>query len=283
MKRLGILTGGGDCPGLNAVIRIVVKAAHRDYGAETVGFLDAFAGLVQNRHRVLSVGDVSGLASVGGTILGTSNKADPFNHPIVRNGKTVREDLSDQAIANFRKLELDALVVVGGDGTQRTALRLVEDGAKVIGVPKTIDNDLMVNDHTPGFPSAAKFVASAFAGVNQDNAALKGVYVGVVMGRHAGFLTAAAAGAKVYGDDGPHLIYLPERTFNMNNFVKDVKRVYNKLGRCVIAVSEGIHDKKGTPIVTKMAKSVEKDAHGNIQLSGTGALADVLCDEIKAK
>ncbi|ABK44425.1 6-phosphofructokinase [Magnetococcus marinus MC-1] len=150
-------------------------------------------------------------------------------------------------------------------------------------IPKTIDNDLMANDHTPGFPSAAKFVACAFAGVNMDNRALPGVYVGVVMGRHAGFLTGAAAMARVFADDGPHLIYVPERTFDMNTFLADVKSTYDKYGRCIVAVSEGVHDAEGTPIVTKLQENVERDAHGNVQLSGTGALADLLCDEIKAK
>lgn len=185
--------------------------------------------------------------------------------------------------------DIGTFFYIGGNDSSDAARIIAEHAQKTghdltcIHIPKTIDNDLMVNDHTPGFPSAAKFVASAFAGVNQDNAALKGVYVGVVMGRHAGFLTAASAGARLYSEDGPHLIYLPERTFNMNNFVRDVKRTYKQHGRCIVAVSEGIHDAKGSPIITSMMKSVEKDAHGNIQLSGTGALADLLCDQIKAK
>jgi 6-phosphofructokinase len=139
------------------------------------------------------------------------------------------------------------------------------------------------NDHTPGFPSAARFVTQAFAGVNLDNAALPGVYVGVVMGRHAGFLTAASAMAKKFPDDGPHLIYLPERTFVLEQFLADVKATYARFGRCVVAVSEGIHDAAGTPILSLMAKQLEHDAHGNVQLSGTGALADLLCEEIKSR
>ncbi|PCI40981.1 MAG: 6-phosphofructokinase [Rhodospirillaceae bacterium] len=185
--------------------------------------------------------------------------------------------------------EIDTFFYIGGNDSSDAA-RIVAEHAQKIGhdltcihIPKTVDNDLMVNDHTPGFPSAAKFVASAFTGINQDNKALKGVYVGVLMGRHAGFLTAASAGARLYSEDGPHLIYLPERTFNMTSFLKDVKRVYDKYGRCIVAVSEGIHDAKGAPIITKLMKNIEKDAHGNIQLSGTGALADLLCDQIKAK
>jgi 6-phosphofructokinase len=154
---------------------------------------------------------------------------------------------------------------------------------RCIHIPKTIDNDLVGNDHTPGFPSAARFVAQAFAGANLDNAALPGVYVGVVMGRHAGFLTAAAALGKKFSDDGPHLIYLPERTFVLDQFLADVKQTYARYGRCVIAVSEGIHDASGEAIASLLSKEVERDAHGNVQLSGTGALADLLCDEIKAK
>src|SRR6185369_17267176 len=145
----------------------------------------------------------------------------------------------------------------------------------------TIDNDLVANDHTPGFPSAARFVAQAFAGANLDNAALPGVYLAVVMGRNAGFLTAASALGRRFPEDGPHLIYLPERTFSLERFLADVKSQYERLGRCVIAVSEGIHDDSGKAIAEKLAKNVERDAHGNVQLSGTGALADLLCDEIR--
>jgi 6-phosphofructokinase 1 len=154
---------------------------------------------------------------------------------------------------------------------------------RCIHIPKTIDNDLVLNDHTPGFPSAARFVAQAFAGANLDNAALPGVYLAVVMGRHAGFLTAASALGKKFADDGPHLIYLPERTFEIPKFLADVKAVHDRYGRCVIAVSEGIHDASGQPIAAQLAKDLERDAHGNVQLSGNGALADLLCEEIKAK
>lgn len=178
---------------------------------------------------------------------------------------------------------------IGGNDSSDT-VRIVSEEARrggyplrCIHIPKTIDNDLMANDHTPGFPSAARFVVQSFAGANLDNAALPGVYVGVVMGRHAGFLTAAAALARTYPDDGPHLVYLPERAFALESFLADVKAVHDRLGRCVIAVSEGIHDATGTPIATQLSRQVERDAHGNVQLSGTGALADLLCGEIKAK
>ena len=189
----------------------------------------------------------------------------------------------------LRAHEIEHFFYIGGNDSSDT-VRIVSLEAhkagyplRCIHIPKTIDNDLVGNDHTPGFPSAARFVAQAFAGANLDNAALPGVYVGVVMGRHAGFLTAAAALGKKFPDDGPHLIYLPERTFVLERFLADVKATYERYGRCVIAVSEGIHDASGEPIASLLAKEVERDAHGNVQLSGTGALADLLCDEIKDK
>src|SRR5437762_1863449 len=181
--------------------------------------------------------------------------------------------------------EIGQFFYIGGNDSSDT-VRIVSESARQAGyplrcmhIPKTIDNDLVGSDHTPGFPSAARFVVQAFAGSNLDNAALPGVYVGVVMGRHAGFLTAAAALGRTCADDGPHLIYLPERTFVLEQFLADVKAAQERFGRCVIAVSEGIHDASGTPIASLLAKEVERDAHGNVQLSGTGALADLLCDE----
>lgn len=177
---------------------------------------------------------------------------------------------------------------IGGNDSSDT-VRIVNQEAeksnyefRAIHVPKTIDNDLMVNDHTPGFGSAARFVACAFMGVNLDNLALPGVYIGVVMGRHAGFLTAASSLARKYPDDGPHLVYVPERAFDLDVFVRDVQKVHHQFGRCVIAVSEGIQDKDGKAIITKLSQGpIEKDAHGNVQLSGTGALGDLLGDYIK--
>ncbi|HHV37480.1 MAG TPA: 6-phosphofructokinase [Candidatus Cloacimonetes bacterium] len=178
---------------------------------------------------------------------------------------------------------------IGGNDSADT-VRIVNEEAqnsdydfRAIHIPKTIDNDLLVSDHTPGYGSAARFVASAFAGVNLDNRALPGVYIGIVMGRHAGFLTAAAAMGQKYDDDGPHLIYLPERPFTQEKFLKDVKESYERYGRCIIAVSEGIVDESGTPIITQLTENVERDAHGNVQLSGTGILGDLLADLVRDK
>jgi len=175
-----------------------------------------------------------------------------------------------------------------GGNDSADAVRIVNDNARNAGyelrcihIPKTIDNDLRVTDHCPGYGSAAKFVALAFAGANLDNRSLPGVYIAVVMGRNAGFLTAASAFARKYEDDGPHLIYLPERQFRKESFVKDVEQVYKKFGRCIVAVSEGILGEDNKPVITQLMDNAETDAHGNVQLSGTGALGDLLADLIK--
>jgi 6-phosphofructokinase 1 len=176
---------------------------------------------------------------------------------------------------------------IGGNDSA-DAVRIVKEEAKQSGyefravhIPKTIDNDLVLNDHTPGYGSAARFVAQAFIGANLDNASLPGVYIAVIMGRNAGFLTAASAAARTYPGDGPHLIYLPERPFDVDKFLKDVRGLYDRFGRCVVAASEGIRDADGNPIITKLVDRVERDAHGNIQLSGTGALGDLLAESVK--
>lgn len=186
----------------------------------------------------------------------------------------------------FKAHDVRYFFYIGGNDSADT-VRIVNEEAersnyefRAIHIPKTIDNDLMVNDHTPGYGSAARFVAQSFIGLNLDNRALPGVHVGVVMGRHSGFLTAASSIAQKYPDDGPHLIYLPERAFKTEDFLRDVKRVYDQHGRCVIAVSEGIQDEFGVPIMAKLGAR-EKDSHGNVSLSGTGALGDLLTQYIK--
>jgi 6-phosphofructokinase len=206
---------------------------------------------------------------------------------------------------------------IGGNDSADT-VRIVNQEAEKAGyefraihIPKTIDNDLVVNDHTPGYGSAARFVASAFTGANLDNRSLPGVYIAVVMGRNAGFLTAASAIARKYPDDGPHLIYLPERSFDPDRFIKDVERVFAEHGRCVVAVSEGISLPNGTELATEFAgkakdafgqlklsgdavvdrmlqayvrqfSEAKRDPHGHVQLSGTGTLADTLSAYVKA-
>jgi 6-phosphofructokinase len=190
---------------------------------------------------------------------------------------------------SFAKNDVRYFFYIGGNDSSDTA-RIVNEMASQEGyelrafhIPKTIDNDLEHNDHTPGFPSAARFVAQALMGDQLDNAALPGIKVDIIMGRHAGFLTAASMLARTREGDGPHLIYVPEVSFDLDRFVTDVDRVFTKHGRCIVAVSEGIHDADGNSIAAQLAETVEKDAHGNVQLSGTGALGDHLVGLIKQR
>jgi 6-phosphofructokinase 1 len=187
----------------------------------------------------------------------------------------------------LRKYDIRQFFYIGGNDSAEST-HIINEQARKVGydlrcyhIPKTIDNDLRENDHTPGFGSAARFVACASMGDNLDCRALPGVKINIIMGRHAGFLTAAAALARVYPDDGPHLIYLPERPFSLDRFAADIERVHGKLGRCVAAVSEGIADENGVAIAAMFSKEV--DSHGNVQLSGTGALGDLLANEVKAR
>ena len=201
--------------------------------------------------------------------------------------KPTREDCR-RIFEEFRRLSVGYFFYIGGndsaDAARIVAERAAATGAplQVVHVPKTIDCDLLVNDHTPGYGSAARFVACAFRGDDLDNRALGGVKIDVVMGRDAGFLAAASALARQRPDDGPHLIYLPEVPFSEDRFVKDVKAAMKKFGRCVIAVSEGIRGRDGVAIGAKLG-SGEVDSHGNVQMSGTGALGDALARLVKAK
>ena len=197
--------------------------------------------------------------------------------------KPTREEC-EQVLAVLKAHDIRYFFYIGGNDSAETAHILNEialaDGydVRLFHVPKTIDNDLRVTDHCPGYGSAAKFVACATLGDDLDNRSLPGIKVNVVMGRHAGWLTAASTLARRRDGDGPHLVYVPERVFSLDAFLADVDRVYSRLGRCLIAVSEGIHDAAGEPIY----KSKEVDAHGNVQLSGSGALGDWLAAQIKA-
>ena len=188
----------------------------------------------------------------------------------------------------FKRRKVGYFFYIGGNDSADVA-RIVAEEAEKDGyplvcyhIPKTIDNDLRTCDHTPGFGSAARFVASALKGDDLDNRALGGVKIDIIMGRDAGFLTAASALARVRRDDGPHLIYLPERPFSLDGFVADVQAAMKRFGRCVVAVSEGIREADGTPIAARFANG-ERDSHGNLQLSGTGALGDALAAHLKAK
>jgi 6-phosphofructokinase 1 len=194
----------------------------------------------------------------------------------------------------FKKHDVRYFFYIGGNDSAETAHIISKVAAdakydlRIIHVPKTIDNDLLVTDHCPGYGSAAKFVASAFIGDDLDNRALKGVKINIIMGRNAGFLTAASILARQREDDGPHLVYLPERAFDVDQFVNDVQEVFDRIGRCLVAISEGIADKDGKLWAEKVSvlrqENLMKDAFGNLQLSaGAGSLADYLAGTLRNK
>jgi 6-phosphofructokinase len=193
-------------------------------------------------------------------------------------------EVCSQVLERFKQHDVRFFFYIGGNDTAETAHIINEMAAQdgyaltCMHCPKTIDNDLRVTDHCPGYGSAAKFVAQAFMGDNLDNRSMGGIKINVVMGRNAGWLTAASALARIFPDDGPHLIYCPESDFSMPQFGGDVLKVYQRLGRCVIALSEGIHGIGGADIVDLG----ETDSHGNKQLSGSGALGDYVAAQLKS-
>ena len=273
-----IAQGGGPTAVINqSLVGAVLEARKYPQVTRIYGALNGVSGVINEQFLDLTQETEHNLEMVANTpssaLLSTRDKPDA--------------EYCRKMFEVMRAHDIRYFFYIGGNDSSDT-VRIVSEHAKregyelrAVHIPKTIDNDLMVNDHTPGFGSAARFVAQAFMGVNLDNRALPGVYIGVVMGRHAGFLTAASAMAQQFPDDGPHLIYLPERCFDADKFLADVKSVYDKYGRCVIAISEGVQDEDGVPIITKFADKVEKDAHGNVQLSGSGALGDVLSKHIR--
>ncbi len=280
MQNILVAQGGGPTAVINQSLVGVVLEARRQAGiGQIYGARHGVRGIVNEdfidlRHETAH--NLEAVAATPASALGSTR-----DKPDAAYCQKMLRVLQAHGIGQF--------FYIGGNDSSDT-VRIVSEQAQAAGhplrcvhIPKTIDNDLVGSDHTPGYPSAARFVAQAFAGANLDNAALPGVYLAVVMGRHAGFLTAASALGRCRADDGPHLIYLPERVFELPRFLAEVQAVYSRLGRCVVAVSEGIHDAAGNPILAQLTPTLERDAHGNVQLSGTGALADLLCDQIKAQ
>jgi len=198
VKRIGILTGGGDCPGINAVIRAVAKKAILQYGWEVIGIEDGYDGLIRDRHRKLSSNDISGILAVGGTILGASKISNPYRYAIEEGSAVVFKDVSKQAIKNFSKLEIDALVCIGGDGTLGIAHKLFRDGVPLVGVPKTIDNDLKGTDITFGFDSAVAIATEAIDRIHTTAQSHHRIMIIEVMGNRAGWIALyAGVAAKV--------------------------------------------------------------------------------------
>jgi 6-phosphofructokinase 1 len=271
---------GGPTGVINASLVGVIEEAKKHTEIENIyGAIHAVAGMVKDDFidlGKLSADELEVVAASPSSAIGTSrDKPD--------------KEYCARILEVFKKRNIRYFFYIGGNDSANTAhiLNTMADEAnfdiRSFHIPKTVDNDLLVTDHCPGFGTAAKFEACALMGDDLDNRALPGVKIDVIMGRHAGFLTAAAALGRQRDDDGPHLIYVPERPVSMEKFLSDVDGFCKKLGRCVIAVSEGICDADGVTWAKKLAEQAEVDAHGNIQLSGTGALADFLAGQVKSE
>jgi len=245
ITRIGVLTGGGDCPGLNAVIRAVTKSAIYGHGLEVWGIEDGYLGLIDNRMHPLTAASVSNILAQGGTILGSCNKANPFNFSIRQGDSIVKRDVSDWVMRNVAARHLDALVVIGGDGTMAGAASLIEKGLKVVGVPKTIDNDLVGTDVTFGFDTAVSTATDALDKVHTTASSHHRVMVVELMGRYAGWIALHAGIAS-----GADVILVPEIPFDLD-LVADMCSRRSKYGKrfTIIAVAEGAKPVGGEMIV----------------------------------
>ena len=277
-----IAQGGGPTAVINQTVAgAVLKVRKRHAGARVLGARHGVRGVRDGDFVDLTDMSEDELRLIGNTpsaALGsTRDKPDAA--------------YCEQVLKGLQKAGADAFIYIGGNDTSGTQQILTDAaGGKIafVHAPKTIDNDLVENDHTPGFMSAAEFVAGAFLSVDLDFRALPGIYVGIVMGRHAGFLTAASAAWRLDEDSGPHLVYVPERAFSVDRFIDDVKAALGRHQRCVVAVSEGVSTGDGRSLVESIVGSdrIERDAHGNVKLSGSDlnrAFEQALSDRLPGK
>jgi 6-phosphofructokinase len=275
-----VAQSGGPTAVINESLVGVVEEAKKHSEIENLyGALNAVAGVIKDRFidlKKVSADTLKQVAASPCSALGSSrDKPD--------------KEYCQKILDVFKKRDIRYFFYIGGNDSANT-LHIINTIAAKAGyelrafhIPKTIDNDLLVTDHCPGYGSAAKFEAYALMGDDLDNRSLPGIKIDVIMGRNAGFLTAATTLGKQRDDDGPHLLYFPERPVSMDKFIGDIEGVYKRLGRCVVAVSEGVRDTDGVTWAEKLAKGIETDAHGNVQLSGTGALADFLAQQVRDK
>ena len=269
-KKIGILTAGGDCPGLNAVIRGVTKSAINEYDMEVIGFYDGFLGLIERRYDFLRFERVSGILNQGGTILGSSNKADPFAHLVPKGDKKMKVDVSDQCMDLYNDLGLHALICVGGDGTMAVAGKMAQKGAKIIGLPKTIDKDLMETDSTFGFDTARAIATEAIDRIHTTAQSHHRVMLVEVMGRNAGWL-ALESGIASGGD----IILIPEIPYDLNE-IMNVVRQRSRFGSrfSIIVVSEGAMPIGGAQTVQKMVE----DSPDPVRLGG---ISHIIANQIE--
>ena len=273
---------GGPTSVINRSLVGFIKEALKSDFEEILGAKHGLQGMLTKDFVDLSKLNESQLYGIGRTpaaALGSVRK------------KPTEKDI-EKLISIFEKENIRNFYYIGGNDSAETAY-LVAEGARSVGfemkafhIPKTVDNDLLETDHSPGYGSAARFVAHAFQGDDADTRSLKGIKINILMGRHAGWLTAASTLGKATEDDGPHLVYVPEKIFDVESFIREVQDVYDSLGRCLVAVSEGVHNEKGEYFLQTYANQTgsglagKKDSHGNIQLSGSAALGDTLANII---
>lgn len=278
-RTIVIAQGGGPTAVINQTMAgAVVEARRRDSNVRILGALHGVRGVRDGRFVDLGAlphDELMRIANTPSAALGsTRDKPDAA--------------YCEQVLGGLKKVDASAFIYIGGNDTAGTQAILSDASGSTIAcvhAPKTIDNDLMENDHTPGFISAGEFVAAAFLSVDLDFRALPGIYVGIVMGRHAGFLTAAASAWRLDENGGPHLTYVPERAFDRARFVDDIRSVMARHGRCIVAMSEGVSGADGRSLVENLvpAEMLERDAHGNVRLSGTDlgqAIERILAEDL---
>jgi ATP-dependent phosphofructokinase / diphosphate-dependent phosphofructokinase len=274
IRCIGICTGGGDAPGLNAVIRAAVKSAILKYQWKVIGIPDGFDGLIwPERSHELTLADVSGILPRGGTILGTTNRGNPFQYKSKDNGHEVVKDISDDVIANARKLGIDAIITIGGDGSQKIGLELFHKGMKLVGVPKTIDNDLSATDVTFGFDTALQTATDAIDKIHTTAESHHRVMAIEVMGRDAGWIAIEAGIA-----GGAHIILIREIPFTIENICKYVaaREEYGKRFTIVV-VAEGIELppelrglSRGGSVANLVGDAISLCAHKEVRVSVLG-------------
>jgi ATP-dependent phosphofructokinase / diphosphate-dependent phosphofructokinase len=264
IDRIGILTGGGDCPGLNAVIRAVVKTAMNQYGWQVMGIENGFEGLIQpDMVRNLTLADVRGLLPRGGTILGTTNRANPFNYEVEVNGEIKSFDVSDDVIRRTQVLGLDALIVIGGDGSLNITHELIQKGLQAVGVPKTIDNDLMGTETSFGFDTAVNTAMEALDKLHTTAESHHRVIVLELMGRDAGWIALRAGIA-----GGADVILIPEIPYCLPPIVAHIEQRRRRGAHfSIVVVAEGAHPQGGEAVYQQ-----EREVGAVLRLGGIGAL-----------
>lgn len=269
LKRIGILTGGGDCPGLNAVIRSIAKPALQFFDSKVIGIEDGFEGFVEGRAHELTKLDVTGIVNLGGTILGTSNKGDPFHFPRESSSGVVITDCSDMVLDNYRQWNLDVLMAIGGDGTMKISSQLSKLGMKIIGIPKTIDNDLEATDITFGHDSAVQVATEAIDRLQTTASSHHRVIVVEVMGRYAGWIALRAGVA-----GGADVILIPEIPFRWDSIFDFVWKRSKGARYSIICVAEGAKPLDGQMVI----KETDKKRTDPVRLGGIG---EVVAEKIE--